>query len=191
MYSIQRANWVAPGDTVVVIGPGAIGIMATQCSALSGASKVIMLGTRESRLNKALEMGATHAINIKEKDAIEEITRLTGGKMADLVIEASGTSAGAAQSIDLVRKNGRVALVGIYHSLAELDVNKIVQWNVTVVGSKAEGEYVIERAIAQAQAGLLKLSPLITHKFDLDDINKAFDTFINRIGGALKVIITM
>jgi len=87
------------------------------------------------------------------------------------------------------KKNGRVALVGIYGEPAPLDVNKIVQWNITVAGSKAEGERSLSQALALLGRSGVDLSPLITHTFPLDQIHQAFETAEKRLGGAIKVVV--
>ncbi len=70
-----------------------------------------------------------------------------------------------------------------------LQLNKIVQWNLLITGPKAEGMWNLERAIPLMADGRLNLKSLITHRFSLDEINEAFDTFTGRVGGAIKVIV--
>jgi len=189
LYGIQRAGWIWPGETVVVIGPGPIGLMAAQIAKICGAGFVIVTGTRESRLNVALKIGADLVLNIKTCDIEKEINSITNGIMADMVIETSGTKEGASQAINLVKKNGRVVFQGIYSEYAPVDINKIVQGNLRLAGGKAEGEYVLERLIPLFKDGRIKTKDIITHYFVLEEINSALDTFINRKDGAIKVVI--
>jgi L-iditol 2-dehydrogenase len=189
MYGIQRAGWVWPGETVAVIGPGPIGLMAAQIAKSCGAGKVIVTGTREARLGVAREVGADLTVNNREEDPIEAIKRATNGVMADLTIETSGTAAGGAQAIELTKKSGRIALIGIYQGAVSLNLNKVVQWNMSLAGGKAEGEFVLDRAVPLLEDGRIKTAPLITHTFPLEKIVQGIKTYVDRVDGAIKVVI--
>lgn len=189
LYGIQRAGGIGPGETVAVIGPGPIGLMATQLAKTLGAGRVIMVGTRTSRLETGKEIGADVVINSREVDAASAVSELTGGVMADMVIETSGSAAGGAQAVELVKKNGRVAFEGIYQEPVSLNLNKVVQWNIQLAGGKAEGEYVLDRIVPLMESGRIKTAPLLTHRFPLADINTAMNTYVKRLDGAIKVVI--
>ena len=79
-------------------------------------------------------------VNSRNEDAVEAVKRLTDGVMADMVVETSGSAAGGAQALELCKKSGRVALVGIYSEPVTVNLNKVVQWNMQIAGGKAEGE---------------------------------------------------
>lgn len=189
MYGYERAGWVHPGETVVVMGPGALGLVATQLARLMGAGRVILTGTREDRLSIGRKMGADVTLNVRETDPVAAVMELTGGVGADMVVECSGQPAAAAQAFELVRKNGRLSMNGVYHEPVTVPLNKIVQWNLRITGPKAEGGWAMERAIPLLADGRLDLKPLITHRFSLDDIQQAFATYTGRVGGAIKVIV--
>lgn len=189
LYGIQRAGWIWPGETVVVVGPGPIGLMAAQLAKVCGAGKVIVTGTRESRLSVARKVGADKTINIKEQDVVEEIEKETNGIMADMIIETSGSAAGARQALSLVKKSGRIALEGMYQEPVSIDLNKVVQWNIQMAGGKAEGEFVLDRIVPLMEDGRIVTEPILTHEFALEDINEAMDTYVNRVGGAIKVVV--
>lgn len=189
LYGIQRAGGIGPGETVVVVGPGPIGLMAVQLAKTLGAGRVILVGTRDSRLAVGKEIGADITINGRETDAVKEIEQLTGEIFADMVIETSGSAAGAAQAVELVKKSGRIAFVGIYSEPVTLNLNKVVQWNIQMAGGKAEGEDVLDRIVPLMESGRIKTKPLLTHTFPLGRINDGMNTYVNRIGNALKVVI--
>jgi threonine dehydrogenase-like Zn-dependent dehydrogenase len=189
LYGIRRIGGVRCGETVVVSGPGAIGLMAVVMARLLGAGTIILTGTRPERLNVGLGLGADLSINVREENAVERIMELTGGVGADAVVECSGTAQGAVDAVEYAKKNGRVALVGIYQEPAPLNANKIVQWNITVAGSKAEGERSLAQALALLGRRTVDLSPLLTHRFPLDQIHTAFETAEKRLGGAIKVVV--
>ena len=189
LYGIIRAGGIYAGETVVVSGPGPIGLIAVQLASLLGAGKIILTGTRESRLNIGKKLGADLVLNVKECDVTKYIMKETNGIGADLVLECAGTSGAAQSAVEYIKKNGRIAFIGIYSEPVTLNLNKIVQWNISMFGSKAEGDWCLERVLPYMQKGLLKMKPLITHRFNLEDINQGMEVFTKRIDGAIKVVI--
>ncbi len=191
MYGITRVGGIEPGETVVVAGPGPIGLMAVQLAKQTGAGKVILTGTREERLALGLQLGGDVSVNIKKEDVIKRVLELTQGIGADVVLECAGTSGSLTDAIEFTRKNGRISLLGIYSEPVPINAFKIAQWNITLAGSRAEGDRALSKVAPLMGDGRIKARPLITHTFPLDQINQGFQTFINRIGGAIKVVIKM
>lgn len=192
LYGIRRIGGIRAGETVVVFGPGAIGLMGVLLVRLLGAGTVILVGTRPERLEVGRSLGADVTVNAREWNAVQRVQELTNGVGADAVLECAGTTQAAVEAIECSKKNGRVALIGIYAEPAPLNVNKIVQWNITVAGSKAEGERSMAQALAllgRQGAQAVDLSPLITHTFPLSAIHAAFETAERRLGGAIKVVV--
>ncbi len=189
LYGYERIGWVRPGETVLVTGPGAIGLMSVNAAKILGAGRVILTGTREERLEVGRQVGADVTLNVREVNVLEAIMELTDGIGADMVVECSGQAGAAAEAIELSRKNGRISYNGVYHEPTTLNLNKIVQWNLLIAGPKAEGMMNLARAIPLMADGRMNLKPLITHTFSLDEINTAFDTFTGRVGGAIKVVV--
>jgi len=189
-YGITRIGGVRVGETVVVSGPGPIGLMAAQLVKAEGAGRVILTGTRQERLDLGVELDAADVtINVKQQDVVKEIFRLTAGVGADLVIECAGTAEAARDAVEFTRKNGRVALIGIYQGDIPINLNKVVQWNMTLAGGKAEGDWSLRRVLPLLADGRVKAGPLITHQFPLREINEGIKTFVGREGGAIKVVI--
>jgi len=189
LYGYDRIGWVRPGETVVVTGPGSIGLISAHIAKVLGAGRVILTGTREERLAVGKQLGVDITLNIKEVNVVKKIMELTNGIGADMVVECTGQPGPAAEALEIVRKNGRISYNGIYHEQVTLQLDKIVQWNLLITGPKAEGMLNLERAIPLMADGRINLTPLHTHTFKLDEINKAFDTFTGRVGGAIKVIV--
>lgn len=189
LYGIQRIGWVWPGETIVIIGPGPIGLMSLQISKVCGAGKIIVIGTRQSRLEVAKKLGANIIVDINKENALEIVEKETNGIMADLVIEASGNNNGASLAIEMVKKSGRACFLGLYPEPVPINLFKVVMSNLQIAGGRGEGEYVIDRIIPLMEDKRVKVDTLITHKFPLDKINDAFDTFIKRLDGAIKVVI--
>lgn len=189
MYGITRVGGLDAGETVVVAGPGPVGLMAVQLAKQVGAGKVIITGTREERLALACQLGADFSINMKKEDVIKRVFDLTQGVGADVVLECAGTSGSLTDTIEFTRKNGRIGLIGIYSEPVAINAFKIAQWNITLAGSRAEGDRALSKVAPLMGDGRVKARPLITHTFPVERINEAFQTFINRTGGAIKVII--
>jgi threonine dehydrogenase-like Zn-dependent dehydrogenase len=189
LYGIRRIGGIQAGETVVVSGPGAIGLMAVVMARLMGAGTIILSGTRAERLETGLKLGADIGINVRQENVVERVMELTKGVGADAVLECAGTTQAAVDAVEYTKKNGRVALVGIYKEPAPLNVNKIVQWNITVAGSKAEGERSLAQALALLSRQAIDISPLVTHTFPLDEIHTAFQTAEQRLDGAIKVVV--
>jgi 2-desacetyl-2-hydroxyethyl bacteriochlorophyllide A dehydrogenase len=189
MYGVTRIGGLEPGETVVIAGPGPIGLMAVQIVKQCGAGRVIIAGTRKERLELARELGADIAINVRTEDVIQRIFELTQGRGADVVMECAGTSRSLADAIEYTRKNGRISVVGIYSEPVSINAFKINQWNITLAGCRAEGDRSLSKVAPLMGDGRIKSRPLITHTFPLEQVNEAMDTFIRRIGGAIKVVL--
>lgn len=189
LYGYERIGWIRPGETVVVTGPGAIGLMSAHIAKAIGAGRIILTGTREERLAVGRKLGADITLNSRKVNVIEKVMELTDGIGADVVVECTGQPGPAADALNMIRKNGRISYNGIYHEPVTLQLDKIVQWNLLITGPKAEGMLNLGRAIPLMADGRINLKPLITHTFPLSEINTAFDTFTGRVGGAIKVII--
>lgn len=189
MYGITRIGGLEPGETVVVAGPGPIGLMAVQLVKQMGSARVILTGTREERLNLGRELGADITINVGKEEVKERIFEITDGIGADAVLECAGTARSLADAIEYTRKNGRIALVGIYSEPVSINAFKVNQWNITLAGSRAEGDRSLSKVAPLMGDGRIKARPLITHTFSLDQVNEAIETFVKRIGGAIKVVL--
>jgi len=189
LYGITRIGGVQPGETVVVSGPGPIGLMVVQIVRQCGAGRVIIAGTREERLKLAQQLGADIAINVRTENVIERVFELTAGVGADAVLECAGTARSLSDAVEYTRKNGRISLVGIYGEPVTINAFKINQGNITLAGSKAEGDRSLAKVAPLMGDGRIKARPLITHTFPLDKVNEALETFVKRLGGAIKVVL--
>ncbi|HDN58466.1 MAG TPA: alcohol dehydrogenase [Candidatus Marinimicrobia bacterium] len=189
LYGLETIGGLKGGETVVIMGPGAIGLMAVQFAKAFGAEKVILTGTRESRLEVGRSLGADVICNVKKENVVEKILDLTGGKGADVVIECSGSMEAAEKTTDVVKRGGIILLLGIYKDRVRLDLNKVVLGNVAVYGVRGEGFRATGRVLSLLGQKKITGKPLITHTFPLTEIKEAFKTFVERIGGAIKVVV--
>jgi L-iditol 2-dehydrogenase len=185
LHTVKRGGH-APGDTVVVVGPGVMGLLVAECARALGAGRVIVAG-RGARLAKAGELGH-EPLDVSAEDTVEAVRERTGGRGADVALECSGDAAALGQCASLVRKGGRVAVIGIPMEDARVPLQRVVLDEIDIVGVRAAaGE--MPQAIALAAAGRIRLAALITHRFALEDFAEAYATFTERRAGALKVIV--
>jgi len=189
LYAIDMAGGYIAGDSVVVMGPGPIGLMAVQCAKALGAGLVILTGTKDDRLVKGKTLGADYTINIREKDPIEEVKTLTGGFGSDLTLVAAGSGDALDSAIKLTRKGGNIVLLAHFNDPVTVDVGVAVQNGINIYTVRGEGRLSVHRAMSLMEEGKIKGKPLITHTFPLEKINEAFDTFNSRKGGAIKVVV--
>lgn len=188
-YALDNIGGFMGGETVAVLGPGPIGLMAVQLSKALGASKVYLTGTRDSRLEIGRQLGADVTININEQDPLEVILKDTNNLGVELVIECSGAPSAVEEAYEMAMRGGRLSFVGDSHDRPTPNHRKLVLDDLLAAGVRGEGLGDCRRSLELFKIGKLIAKPFITHHFTLDEINAGFDTFINRKGGALKVII--
>ncbi|MFQ5967410.1 MAG: zinc-binding dehydrogenase [Acidimicrobiia bacterium] len=175
-----------PGDTVVVFGPGPVGLLAADAARARGAGGVIVVG-RGSRLAKAKEMGS-EVVDYTKDDPVATIRKATDDRGADIVLECAGVPQTYQWSLEVLRKGGRIASVGIPVAEVTLSLQNLVLYEYELVGVRASaGEMV--HVIPLVVDGRIRAAELITHHFPLSDFPEALATFNERRDGALKVII--
>jgi L-iditol 2-dehydrogenase len=179
LHTVKRGGH-SPGDTVVVVGPGVMGLLVAEFARATGAGRVIVVG-RGARLEKAASLGH-ETVDFSAVDPVEAV------RGADVALECSGDPAALGQCCELVRKGGRVAVIGIPMEDARIPLQRVVLDEIDVVGVRAAAGEMPE-AIALVAAGRIRLRELITHRFALDDFREAYETFTERRDGALKVIV--
>jgi len=189
LYGFEATGGYMIGDTVAVIGPGPLGLISVQVAKVLGADKVFLIGTRESRLKVGLETGADRIINVHEEDPIEIIKDETGGIGVDLVVESSGSKNGLDTSIRLTKRMGKILLLSFPHEPVTADIAALGRENKFIYTVRGEGWDNCRRGISLLHRGRVNLKPLVTHSFPLQEIHEAFRTFVERIGGAIKVAV--
>jgi L-iditol 2-dehydrogenase len=185
LHTVKRGRH-APGDTVVVVGPGVMGLLVAECAWALGAGRVIVVG-RGERLAKAAALG-NEPVDFTACDPVERVRELTAGVGVEVALECSGDPAAVGQCADMLRRGGRVAVIGIPLEDAHVPMQKIVLDELEIVGVRAAaGE--MHEAIALVAAGKIRLGELITHRFALREYAEALRIFTERVDGALKVIV--
>ena len=174
---VEKTPVVRPGDTVVIQGPGPIGMMALIVAKLRGASEIIMLGTRHDRqrLQVAGQIGATETLNIDEDDALELVRSLGDGYGADLVVDCTGVSIALKSALDMVRPNGIITKIGWGPQPLDFSLDPLVQKAVTLQGTFSHLYSTWERALALLASGQIDLAPIIGGVYPLTQWQEAFE----------------
>jgi len=179
---------IKPGGTVAIYGPGPIGLCVLQIAKGMGAERVIMVG-RGHRLRVAGEIGADDLIDFEKEDPVGKIQEITDGIGADEVLECSGAAVTLQQSVHSVKKGGKIALLGFYDQAAPFSSwTQVVLNEIFIKGSRANPN-VSEDVIRLFKKGILKGDKVVTHRFPLEKYEEAFDTFLHRKDGAIKVVV--
>lgn len=187
-YAVEQSE-MNTGDTVVILGSGCIGLVTLLASKARGAGTIIVADLVEARLNKALELGATHVINSKNVDVFEKVKEITGGRNADIVFETAGSAVTIAQTPFLTRRGGTVVLVGIA-AQEEISYNfaQVMDKELTIK-SVFRYKNIFPKAIAAVGSGAIDVTSIVTHEFALDDIQKAYDEAVNNKENLVKAVI--
>ncbi len=183
--AIRVLDYLKPnlGDWVTILGQGPIGLLLTQIAQLKGC-RVIAVDLEDYRLELSEKYGADTIINAKNEDAIKTVRKLTK-RGSDLVIEAAGTTRTVEQTPYLVRKGGKVALAGEFKGRMNLeDADEALFFTIYI----SPIEY--PTAVELISRKLVDVKGLITHKFKLDEFEKALQTVDNPLEKPVKVIIT-
>jgi L-iditol 2-dehydrogenase len=189
LWAIDLMGGYVAGETVLVLGPGPIGLIAVQLCKALGAERVILSGTRDSRLAIGQKHGADFTINVRKENLAERVREITQGKGADSVLECAGGPTSMQEALENVKRGGRIGVVAWYTGPVQMDMNLAVRSNVRIYAARGEGGMNCGRSLALMSAGKITADPIITHHFTLDQIHEAFRTYVERIDNALKVVI--
>jgi L-iditol 2-dehydrogenase len=185
LHVARRGN-IEAGDTVVVNGAGAIGLLAADAALICGAARVVVVG-RGYRLQKAAGLGF-ETVDTTAGDPVTAVRDLTGGLGADVVLECAGVPETLVWAMAMLRRGGRCAMVGIPTEDVALGMQALVLDELELVGSRASaGE--MRRVLPFVANGRMRVGELITHRFSLADYEKALATFDDRSSGAIKIIV--
>jgi 2-desacetyl-2-hydroxyethyl bacteriochlorophyllide A dehydrogenase len=190
MYGLTELGGLVAGESVVVIGPGPIGLLAAAVAKAIGASPVILTGTRNTRLAIGKELGADRTININEEDAVAVVKEMTGGIGADYVVECAGTEATIEQAIRMTNRGGKICLAAFPHERVTLDIAQLAKNNIYLYGIRGEGRSATRRAMALMAEKRFDATKVHTHTFPLADLPTALRYARERIDDAIKVVVT-
>ena len=182
---------VAPGSTVAIVGAGPIGLATLLTAQLYSPAELIVIDLDDSRLAVARKFGATQTINSGDGKAAEKVMALTGKRGVDTAIEAVGVPATFLLCQDLVAAGGVIANIGVHGQKVDLHLERLWSQNVAIT-TRLVDTVTTPMLLKTVQSKKIDPTRLITHRFKLDQILEAYDTFGRAAETqALKVIISV
>ncbi|MFG1302575.1 NAD(P)-dependent alcohol dehydrogenase [Xanthobacter autotrophicus] len=192
-FAGAESGKVRIGDTVAVFAQGPIGLCATAGARLMGATRIIAVDRVGERLNVARAMGADEVVDFSKVDPVEEILRLTDGRGVDVAIEALGRQETFEAALRVLRPGGTLSSLGVYSTDIKIPLDAFAAGlgdNKIVTSLCPGGKERMRRLMDVVASGRVDARALVTHRFKLDDIEKAYDLFSHQRDGVLKVAIT-
>jgi alcohol dehydrogenase len=180
---------VKPGDTVAIVGAGPIGLAALMTAQFFSPAGIIMIDVDDNRLEVAGQLGATWRINGLDGGVREKVMALTSGAGVDVAIEAVGVPGTFDICQSILVPGGRLANVGVHGRPVTLNLEKLWSHNVTIT-TRLVDTAATPMLLKVVQSGRLQPKKLVTHRFGLSEVMKAYDTFGDAAKqGALKVVL--
>ncbi|HUC48078.1 MAG TPA: zinc-dependent alcohol dehydrogenase family protein [Xanthobacteraceae bacterium] len=180
---------VQPGATVAIVGAGPIGLAALLTAQFYSPAEIIMIDLDDNRLQLSTRFGATAVINNKDGKAVEKILAMTGGRGVDTAIEAVGVPASFVTCEDIVAPGGTIANIGVHGIKADLHLERLWDRNIAIT-TRLVDTVTTPMLLKTVQSRRIDPKQLITHRFKLDNILEAYDTFgAAAKTGALKVLV--
>jgi len=190
-YHAAEKAGIMPGDDVVIIGPGPIGLLAMQFAATYNPDRLIMIGTRDSRLELARRLGATHTVNVKETDPVQSVMELTGGLGADKIINCATTDSSFETAMKIVAKDAVIVMEGLSGSGKTVPVlmDDFIVKPFSIISATGVHSRQYMSTMALVREGKINLRSLITHRFALDQMDEAMITMKEKRNEVIKVLI--
>ena len=188
MYGLTELGGLVAGESVVVIGPGPIGLVAV-AKAL-GASPVILVGTRENRNEIGRQLGADYIIDGRSEDVVARVKELTG-KGADYVVDCAGSETTVNDAVHMTNRGGRVCLAAFPKKPVTFDLGYLAVNNIYLYGIRGEGRSATHRAMAFMAEKRFDASVIHTHTFPMEMLPEALRYARERVDDAIKVVVSM
>lgn len=188
-YNAWKGLRVTPEDTVLVIGPGPIGACFVQLARTWGARRVFVAGRNDARLREIERFGADALVNTTRTDLAAEIGRLTRGRGVDVVVTAASAPELQPLAVELLATHGRVNFFGGLPkgTTVPIDTNHVHYRGLTLTGTTGSSNEDYDRSLRLAAEGQINLRDLVSHRFALPDIARAFETAMS--GTAMKTMV--
>lgn len=186
-HAVVNRGRVRPGDHVVVIGCGGVGLNVVQIASAQGA-RVIAVDLSDDKLTLADRLGAAETVNPAEEPRLDKaVRRLTGGAGADIAFEVVGRPETQEAALGCLRTGGRLVLVGYSPHETKLNSGRVMFRELEILGSLGCRPVDYPRVIEMVRQGRVRLTELVTHRFGLDSIDQALDAL--RAGEAVRVVV--
>ena len=190
LHGLKQAD-IRPNDSVLIMGAGTIGILHAQLAKIKGANKVIVSDMSKFKLQKALNVGCDYAINIKEKNIIDEVNKITDGQGVDVIVIAAGVSSLVADAVNMVRRAGKIIVFSGFdkNKLVTIDVSRFFKDEISIIGTYSVTPYEFPEALDLLEKRKLNTKEMITHVYPLNKLSEAIDISTDPEQPVLKVII--
>ncbi len=190
MYGLTELGGLVAGESLVVIGPGPIGLLGVAVAKALGADPVILIGTRNDRLEIGKKLGADFVLNVNEEnDIVNSVKSLVGYLGVDYVVECAGTEKALNDAIMMTNRGGKICLASFPHDPIKVNIPHIVINNIYMYGIRGEGKSATHRAMAFMKQKRFNAKIVHTHTFKMNELPTALKYAKERIDGAIKVVI--
>jgi L-iditol 2-dehydrogenase len=189
LYACRRGG-VGPGTSVLIIGAGPVGLLCLLAAQAAGATRICVIDLKEDRLARATALGAADAFYADDRDAQDRLRAATNGQGIDIVLECSGAPPAVRQSVDLVRRGGTVVWVGMGPASFEFPTLTVGMKELDVKGLFRYA-HTWPTAIDLVSSGRIDVKPLVTHRFPLTEVVRAFELTRTGAEGAIKAVVTL
>ena len=190
MYGLTELGGLVAGESLVVIGPGPIGLLGVAVAKALGADPVILIGTRNDRLEIGKKLGADFVLNVKEEnDIVDSVKSLVGNLGVDYVVECAGTEKALDDAIMMTNRGGKICLAAFPHDPIKVNIPHMVINNIYLYGIRGEGKSATHRAMAFMKQKRFNAKLVHTHTFKMNELPTALKYARERIDGAIKVVI--
>ena len=190
MYGLTELGGLVAGESLVVIGPGPIGLLGVAVAKALGADPVILIGTRNDRLEIGKKLGADFVLNVKEEnDIVNSVKSLVGDLGVDYVVECAGTEKALDDAIMMTNRGGKICLAAFPHDPIKVNIPHMVINNIYMYGIRGEGKSATHRAMAFMKQKRFNSKLVHTHTFKMNELPTALKYAKERIDGAIKVVI--
>ena len=190
MYGLTELGGLVAGESLVVIGPGPIGLLGVAVAKALGADPVILIGTRNDRLEIGKKLGADFVLNVNEEnDIVNSVKSLVGYLGVDYVVECAGTEKALDDAIMMTNRGGKICLAAFPHDPIKVNIPHMVINNIYMYGIRGEGKSATHRAMAFMKQKRFNAKLVHTHTFKMNELPTALKYAKERIDGAIKVVI--
>ena len=190
MHAVRRSR-LKPGEPVMIMGAGTIGLVTLLAAKAAGAGEIIVSDLEDVRLKMAQKLGATRILNAHRENVVEFVENFTHGFGIDVVFETAGSVPTTQQTIDVVARGGRIVWVGMAgEDTFSMPVIEAITKEVDMMGIFRYAN-VYPYAIQLVSTGRMDIDPLVTHRYNLDHVAEALNVAHERRDGAVKVMITI
>ncbi len=190
MYGLTELGGLVAGESLVVIGPGPIGLLGVAVAKALGADPVILIGTRNDRLEIGKKLGADFVLNVNEEnDIVNSVKSLVGYLGVDYVVECAGTEKALDDAIMMTNRGGKICLAAFPHDPIKVNIPYMVINNIYMYGIRGEGKSATHRAMAFMKQKRFNAKLVHTHTFKMNELPTALKYAKERTDGAIKVVI--